>query len=77
MNLDLVLVKTFYIREGLRLELRAEAFNIANHPQFGVGSTTVTWGNQGPVAQSLFGVIRQTITPTSMRQIQFALKYNF
>jgi hypothetical protein len=28
-------------------------------------------------AQALFGVIRQTITPTSMRQIQFALKYNF
>jgi hypothetical protein len=52
-------------------------FNIANHPQFGVGATTVTWGNQGPVAQALFGVIRQTITPTSMRQIQFALKYNF
>jgi hypothetical protein len=76
-NWDFSALKDFRISENHSLQFRAEMFNIANHPQFGVGSTTVTWGNQGPVAQALFGVIRQTITPTSMRQIQFALKYNF
>ena len=76
-NWDFSALKDFRIRENHTLQFRAEMFNIANHPQFGVGSSTVTWGNQGPVAQALFGVIRQTITPTSMRQIQFALKYNF
>jgi hypothetical protein len=50
-------------------------FNVANHPQ--LGNPTVAWGNQGAVAQPTFGTIRQTINPTSMRQIQFALKYNF
>jgi len=76
-NWDFSALKDFRISENHYLQFRAEMFNIANHPQFGVGATTVTWGNQGPVAQALFGVIRQTITPTSMRQIQFALKYNF
>jgi hypothetical protein len=81
-NWDFSALKDFRITENHSLQFRAEMFNIPNHPQFGLGTNgagnaTVTWGNQGPVAQSLFGVIRQTITPTSMRQIQFALKYNF
>ena len=57
------------------LQFRAEMFNIANHLQF--GNPTVVWGNQGPTAQPIFGTIRQTFSPTSMRQIQFALKYYF
>jgi hypothetical protein len=33
-------------------------------------------GNQSATPQPTFGLIRSTISPTSMRQIQFALKYN-
>jgi hypothetical protein len=74
-NWDFSVLKDFRIRENHTLQFRAEMFNLANHPQ--LGNPTVAWGNQGPVAQPTFGTIRQTINPTSMRQIQFALKYNF
>jgi hypothetical protein len=74
-NWDFSVLKDFRIRENHGLQFRAEMFNIANHPQ--LGNPTVTWGNQGPTAQPIFGTIRQTISPTSMRQIQFALKYYF
>ena len=36
MNWDMSLFKNFVIREQTRFELRAEAFNVFNHPQFGL-----------------------------------------
>ena len=58
------------------LQFRMEMFNAPNHVQ--LGSPNANWGNQnaapaGPA--SSFGQIRGTVT--TMRQIQFALKYNF
>ncbi|MGI8988914.1 MAG: hypothetical protein ACR2I2_04900 [Bryobacteraceae bacterium] len=53
--------------EGHQLQLRFEAFNLLNHPNFGFPSATIT--------DTAFG--RISSTATDMRQIQFALKYTF
>ena len=55
------------VREGMRLEFRAESFNTFNHPHF-----------QGPnanVGSSDFGIISSTVN--SPRELQLALKLYF
>jgi hypothetical protein len=42
---DMALQKVFQLREGMKITLRAEAFNLLNHPNFGVPSNT-----QNPIA---------------------------
>jgi len=49
------------------LQFRWEAFNVLNHPAWGLPNTSLT--------SPLFG--RITSTNGSMRQMQFALKYVF
>lgn len=66
-NATLSLFKNFMLpklREGARLQLRIEAFNALNHPQFDAPNTEVDGGN--------FGVI--TSTANSPREVQLALK---
>ena len=76
-NLDMSLAKTTTITEHLRLELRAEAFDLANHPNFGFVNSTRT---AAPGSAS-FGVINSTRFPNgdsgSARQLQFAAKMIF
>jgi hypothetical protein len=74
-NVDFSISKTTKITERLSHELRVEAFDLLNHPNF---------SNPGTVAQvgsTTFGVIRATRGPTgdagSSRQIQFAMKLIF
>ena len=38
-NADIALMKNFQVREAVRIQFRAEAFNLANTPQFGMPST--------------------------------------
>jgi len=59
--------KAFRIKEGQELQFRWEAFNVLNHPAWGLPNTTLTSANFG----------RITSTNGSMRQMQFALKYVF
>ncbi len=66
-NLDFSLFKNTTIREGLRLQLRAEAFNVFNRPEYSSPGTTFGSSN--------FGVITQT--NTFARQLQFGLKLLF
>jgi len=72
-NLDFSITKTTRITERLRVELRGEAFDILNHPNF--GNPTVQLGS------SLFGVIRSTRFPVgdsgSARQLQIGGKLIF
>ena len=76
-NIDLTLVK--HTKFGrVNSELRVEAFNVLNHPQF--ASPT---GGQLALGNAAFGTITATATPscqtcgTSERQIQAALKLRF
>jgi len=66
-NWDMSLFKNFVIHEQTRFELRAEAFNILNHPQFGLPNASI--GN--PQAGSI------TSTVGNPRQLQMGLRFQF
>lgn len=66
-NLDFSLFKTFSLTEALRMQLRAEAFNVSNSPMFALPNQ-----NFGVAA---FGAI--TSTSNNPRQLQFALRMFF
>jgi hypothetical protein len=68
-NFDLMLAKNFPITESIRLDFRAEAFNLTNTPAFSFPGATV--------GTAQFGVIGSTLPGTDARQIQFALKLSF
>ncbi|MDQ1473892.1 MAG: hypothetical protein QOJ99_5372, partial [Bryobacterales bacterium] len=75
-NLDLSAIKDIHITERQALQFRMEMFNAPNHVEW--AAPNANWGNQnaapaGPA--SSFGQIRGTLA--NMRQLQFALKYNF
>ena len=74
-NWDFSTIKDFHVTEKQALQLRMEMFNAPNHVEW--GSPNASWGNSNPggVASSSFGQIRSTAA--RMRQIQFAMKYNF
>jgi hypothetical protein len=66
-NLDFSLIKNFAIAEKIRMQFRAEAFNLTNTPVFGQPGTG--FGNPN------FGTI--TSTMNSARQAQLGLKLYF
>ncbi len=78
-NLDFSLLKDFRISERQTLQFRTEMFNAANHPEFSPPSAS--WGTQSATPNASFGLIRSSGTAlgtvTTMREIQFALKYIF
>ena len=61
------LFKDFPVRERMKFQFRAEAFNIFNHPQFGLPNQNI--GN----VQA--GVITSTVG--NPRQLQGALRFQF
>jgi len=72
-NTDFSILKRTKITESVRVEFRAEAFDIFNHANFGQPGRVVGASN--------FGVISSTRFPTgdsgSSRQLQFAMKVVF
>jgi outer membrane receptor protein involved in Fe transport len=76
---DLSLVKSFELGEGRRLQFRAEAFNLPNHPNFAVpsGRTAFTGvaADGSPIVAPTWGRITSTVTTS--RQIQLGLKLSF
>jgi hypothetical protein len=73
-NTDLSLFKVFKIRENDSLEFRVEAFNVFNHPEFGLPNQDVDLvGNS--TTPSVAGQITSTVH--SSRQLQLALKFSF
>jgi len=71
-EIDLSVFKTIPITESTKLLFRAEGFNIANRPNFGVPNFLIFSGDSiSPSAGQI------TSTTTSSRQIQFGLKLMF
>lgn len=68
-NLDFSIAKSWKFMEKIRLQFRAESFNLTNTPQFGRASTTVGAGDFGRVSGTAPGV-----TP---RNIQGVLRLSF
>jgi hypothetical protein len=80
-NLDVSLARTFRIKERYNLQVRADAFNILNHPNF-VGG----YAPSGLYPGQSYGTLSQTLNATSFGQItgaydprifQFAMKFAF
>jgi hypothetical protein len=70
-NLDAALIKSFALpfgpfRETQTINIRTEAFNVLNHPNFGSPDSAM--------ADATFGSILSAQSP---RILQFAVKYNF
>jgi hypothetical protein len=63
---DASVFRTFAVRERIRLQFRAEAFNAANHPRFGKRAATVTSGGFGNITSA-----------SNERQMRFAMKLNW
>jgi len=63
---DAAVGRTFAIHEQVKLQFRAEAFNLANHPNF--------YNPTGTFGSGTFGKLSQAYDP---RQLQFALKLLF
>jgi len=80
-QVDFALRRQFHLTEHLKLQFRAEAFNIFNHPNFGTPGTSVT-------APTTLGVPSQMLTNSlgglnalyqigGPRSLQFAMKLQF
>jgi len=72
--LSAALDRTFWKRENQSLRLRAEVFNVMNHPNFQIPSGTSLFDSTGA---RLGGAGQITATTTSSRQIQFSARYSF
>jgi hypothetical protein len=77
-QMDLAIRRDFPIHEKLKLQFRAEAFNIFNHPNFGsVGTYGPNMGLANQTLASSLGVLSQQYQMGGPRSIQFALKLIF
>jgi hypothetical protein len=65
-NVDASLVRRVKVREAQSVEIRAEAFNLLNHANFGPATTSISSGNFGKI-----------LTSGNPRICEFALKYIF
>jgi hypothetical protein len=68
-NFDATLSRTIPIQQGKTLEVRLEAFNLANHAQF-FGAASV----EGNISSGSFGTAVSAMPP---RLMQLALRYRF
>ena len=72
---DLGLFKNTNVVERLKIQFRAEAFNLFNRTNFSIPENLVIFGDPSGQVAGSFGRITRTITPS--RQLQFALKFLF
>jgi hypothetical protein len=72
-HVDLSMFKDFPVTERMKVQFRAESFNISNTPNFyiGNGSSGASFGN------TAFGGVSQTDPNYTPRQYQFAFKAQF
>jgi hypothetical protein len=68
-NADISLSKEISIKEGMKLQIRAEFFNFTNTPRFGLPNTEFSDGN------TQFGTVTSTLN--SPRHMQFGARFQF
>ena len=73
-NVDLSLIKDFHIWERFSVQLRGEAFNIANHVNLGMPNTSFSPGANGQNVSATFGTIT---TASAARILQLGAKVIF
>jgi hypothetical protein len=78
-RVDLSVFKDFAIRESVKLQFRAEGFNVTNTPVFGMPVNTIATFDANGIATRAgnFGAITTTNAFYTPRDIQFALKLIF
>ncbi len=80
-NTDLSLFKSFPIREGMSLQLRAEAFNVFNVQNWNVpnptGNNNIAINTNATTIVSGSGRITDLAPGTTPRQIQFGIRFLF
>lgn len=78
--MDLAVRRDFPIYERLKLQFRAEAFNVFNHPNFGIINPNLgqsTFGQATGTLASSLGVLNPLYQMGGPRSMQFALKLVF
>ena len=65
--------KNFRLIERFDLQFRVEAFNVFNHTNFSLSSSSIGSGHND-ITKSQFGQARDTFSP---RNLQLALKLSF
>jgi hypothetical protein len=73
-NADLNFYKSFVPKEGMRLEIRAEIFNLFNHPRFGQPNSAVGGSDS---ANPFFGTITSDAGGQLPRYYQFGARFEF
>ncbi len=79
-QMDLAVRRDFPIYESLKLQFRAEAFNIFNHPNFGYIDSRFgsrTFGQATSTLANSLGVLSPLYQMGGPRSMQFALKLVF
>lgn len=79
-QINMAVRREFPIRERLRLQFRAEAFNILNHPNFGVVDPTLsndTFGQATAMLNQGLTNLASQYQQGGPRSMQFALKFVF
>jgi Carboxypeptidase regulatory-like domain/TonB dependent receptor/TonB-dependent Receptor Plug Domain len=79
-QMDLAIRREFPVRERLKLQFRAEAFNIFNHPNFGLINPVLqqtTFGEATATLNTSLGTLSPLYQMGGPRSMQFALKLLF
>lgn len=76
---DLAVVKNTKLKENMNLQIRVEAFNLANHPNYSNPNTGLYTGptSPNPNAGRITGTISAQGGLPSSRQLQFAMRFQF
>jgi hypothetical protein len=79
LQVDSALTRTFPLHEALALNLRFEAFNVLNHPNFAAPGSTGYLGSSSAINSSTFGQVTSTVNGTAggARIFQAAAKITF
>ncbi|HYR41950.1 MAG TPA: TonB-dependent receptor [Terriglobia bacterium] len=74
-QIDIALSRTFPLREAKTIQLRMDAFNLLNHPNFAIPVATLNSGAFGRIQSDISGT--SGLTAGDPRILQFALKFAF